>query len=850
MFEAESGKRTGLVLLAVFSAVLCWYISLALTPSFHGKTAKEWAEELESEDREIRSKAVSALINLGPDRHTIPKLINLLRDNEEELRQKILIALMNSSITSEEGVKPIVTAMKDDNVAIKRGCALVLASIRASYPSVIECLQTGLSDSDQSVRRECASALGRIGKAASAAVPDLIKMCSSEEPTNRSVAANSLGQIGGSAESAIPVLRKMLRDKLEVEYVRIISAQALSKIGPGSTEVKEALLEALSFTLGPIRKGASVAIVRLKPIPIMELSELALGPESGAALMAVQAMALCGADASDGADALVKLVESENATLRVEAAKTLGKMGPAGLELLVKLLRSPDRQKQQLALQGFLETGESAGPELLKLLKDSNPQVVAFAAGAIGAYKEEGKTALPLLLQMVESGDEVTGPPAAASFVAGGKHVLPALLKLLEHNNDKVKAIIIPALTRMGSDAVDAHPQLMKLLHSDDLKLRNLVARALSGIGPTGDKVDQVRSRLASGDLLLQWGTALSLINANMDGKADLLEVPLLHILKNGDKGMKTSAAQCLSILGDECRNAAPALAELLKDEDPELRALGVTCLASFKESADFVIPMLSEASKDADPEVRLAVLGSFREFQDSKDAVLQNTLPMLDDPHGEVRQRSFMFMMRMGRLPQSALPYLLRATGHESPDTRLQAWNIIIRQGWDLPEIVSTAVKAFDDSDPMVREASINFYMSLVKTPETAVLERIFKMNSDPNAAIQARVISSMDKLARSLEEQRLALLNALGTKDTRVIQLALLQFVNTPALGRIPPSILIPLAEVDHFQIRISVAEQLGRWGPEARMAVPVLEAMFNDSFIQVRRAAQKALRKIEGE
>ncbi|MDP6505334.1 MAG: HEAT repeat domain-containing protein, partial [Planctomycetota bacterium] len=72
---------------------------------------------------------------------------------------------MNSSINSEEGVKPIVAAMKDNNVAVKRGCALVLASIRAAYPSAVECLRTGLSDPDMSVRRECASALGRLGKA-------------------------------------------------------------------------------------------------------------------------------------------------------------------------------------------------------------------------------------------------------------------------------------------------------------------------------------------------------------------------------------------------------------------------------------------------------------------------------------------------------------------------------------------------------------------------------------------------------------------------------------------------------------------------------------------------------------
>jgi HEAT repeat protein len=847
--ETESNRSTGIALMALCTAGLCWYISSAFTPSFQGKTADEWAAELENADGEIRSRAVSALKNLGPDKHTIPILIKLLREDETALRQKILIALMNSSINSEEGVRPIVAAMKDDNVGVKRGCATILASIRATYPSVVKCLQMGLSDPDKSVRRECAYALGRLGQASSAAVPDLIKMCSSVEPTSRSLAASSLGQIGSSAEPAIPVLRKMLSDKLEVEYVRIISSHALSKIGPSSAEVKEALLEALSYSLAPVRKGASKVIVRLKPIPIKELAELATSPKSRGALMAVKVMALIGVEASDGADALVKLIESENAALRVEAAKALGKIGPAGLERLVKLMRSSDPQKQQLSFRGFSAAGEGAGPELLKLLKANDPQIVALAARAIRTHKKERQLAIPLLLQIVESGNQVTGPPAAVALAANGKQVLPELLKLLEHENDKTKALAIIMSIQMGADA-DTIPALMKLLHSDNLNLRNQTATALLNIDLPPDKVNEVKALLASSDLVLQWCASLLFINATMDGKADLLEEPLLNILKNGDKGMKTSAAQCLSILGDECSNAAPAMANLLKDKDPELRVLGARCLSNFEKAGDFVIPMLSEACKDADPMVRQAALRSFRAFRGFKDVVLRSVLPMLEDSHEDVRHSSFRLIRRMRQLPESVLPLLLKSTGHETPDTRLQAWNVIIRHGWDSPEIASTAAKALNDSDPAVREKAVDVCLSLVKRPEPVVLEKIFQMNSDTSTAVRARVISNMARLARPPAEKRLALLNALRIKDSAVIRLALLHFVNTPALGRIPPAILTPLAEVDHFQIRIMVAEQLGRWGPEARIAIPVLKAMFDDSFIQVRRAAQKALRKIETE
>jgi HEAT repeat protein len=846
----ESKLRSGIVVLALIVAGFCWYVSTALTPSYHGKTADEWAEELESEDREKKSRAISALINLGPNKRTIPKLIELLQDDEEVLRQKILIALMNSSINSEEGVKPIVAAMKDNNVAVKRGCALVLASIRAAYPSVVECLRTGLSDPDMSVRRECASALGRLGKASTAAVPDLIKTCSNAEPTIRSVAASALGQIGGPAESAIPVLKKMLDAKLEVEYVRVISAHSLSKIGPEKAEVKEALLQALSFSLGPVRKGASEAIVRLKPIPVSELEELATGSHPGAALMSVKALALCGAAASDGADALVKLMESEDNRLRTEAAKALGKLGPEGVERLAKLIRSSDPRMQQLALQGFSVADDgAAGPVLLNLLRDGERQVVAHAARAISSYGEESKMALPLLLRLVESGDELTGPAAAIALAAYGRPVLPELLRLLEHENDKAKILVLDALTRMGPDAASAYPTLMKHLRSDNLNLRNRAALALCSIGPPVDQVDEVKARLTSSNLVEQWGAAVSLMNTKMDSKADLLEKPFLNILKNGDREMKISAAQFLGILGDQCRNAAPGIAELLKEEDPGLRALGVRYLPNFKMAADFIVPVLSEASKDADPKVRQAALRGFRAFPDFGDEIVSNVLPRLEDPDGATRYMSLRLLMMQEELPASTVPHLLKATGHESPDTCLQAWEVIIKHGWDTPEIASAAIEALNKTNPAIRERAIEAYLALIQKPGPAVLDRIFNMKEDADAGVRARVISNMTKFGRPPDEQRLALLDALGAKDSTVIRLALQQFVNTPALGRIPPAILTPLAEVDHFHVRIMVAEQLGRWGPEARMAIPVLRGMFDDSFMQVRRAAEKALRKIEG-
>ncbi|MDP6507379.1 MAG: HEAT repeat domain-containing protein, partial [Planctomycetota bacterium] len=184
--------------------------------------------------------------------------------------------------------------------------------------------------------------------------------------------------------------------------------------------------------------------MRLKPIPVSELAELATGPHPGAALMSVKAMALCGAAASDGADALVKLMKSEDSRLRTEAANALGKLGPEGVERLAKLIRSSDPRMQQLALQGFSVADDgAAGPVLLSLLRNGEPQVVAHAARAISSYREESKMALPLLLRLVESGNELTGPAAATALASYGIPVLPELLRLLELENDKAKILVL-----------------------------------------------------------------------------------------------------------------------------------------------------------------------------------------------------------------------------------------------------------------------------------------------------------------------------------------------------------------------------------------------------------------------
>jgi HEAT repeat protein len=110
--------------------------------------------------------------------------------------------------------------------------------------------------------------------------------------------------------------------------------------------------------------------------------------------------ALRALDSHDFAAALVPLLEDAAPEVRAEAARVLPHLAGDGVgpRLAARLAHEDDPRVQERLVDAVAETGcREAAPQILKLLKDPRPQVVAAAVRAAGAL--EMKEAAPLLVQ-------------------------------------------------------------------------------------------------------------------------------------------------------------------------------------------------------------------------------------------------------------------------------------------------------------------------------------------------------------------------------------------------------------------------------------------------------------------
>jgi len=162
---------------------------------FAGRSVRQWANAVGSEDPDMRLTAVRMLVEVGDAAE--PWLIAKLRAGDPHTR---------------------------------RDAALVLKKIRPTSKRAAQALADALEDRDVWVRLRAAQALRAMGQAAQPAVLDLASAMQDEDPRIRVAAAHALGNIGPRALRAHPALIEAMRDKRT--YVRRAAADAMEKIVP------------------------------------------------------------------------------------------------------------------------------------------------------------------------------------------------------------------------------------------------------------------------------------------------------------------------------------------------------------------------------------------------------------------------------------------------------------------------------------------------------------------------------------------------------------------------------------------------------------------------------------------
>ncbi len=239
----------------------------------------------ENEDIRIRASAIIAT-GKARDREAIPRLIEILENENEVEWLRGCAAIALGRIAGDEVADPLIKALQDKDLFVSRAVILALGELKNEealphlkallanqakkdlHPLAINVLAaTGgkkvtstlleaLENENSQVRCNAALALGDL-RSKEAVVP-FLKLMEDENETLRAIAASALGLIGD--KRAADTLIKALEDKADT--VRIIAASSLGYLG--ETKAIAPLERALKDKNKTVRAQAAAALSKLR----------------------------------------------------------------------------------------------------------------------------------------------------------------------------------------------------------------------------------------------------------------------------------------------------------------------------------------------------------------------------------------------------------------------------------------------------------------------------------------------------------------------------------------------------------------------------------------------------------
>ena len=158
-----------------------------------------------------------------------------------------------------------------------------------------------------------------------------------------------------------------------------------------------------------------------------------------------------------------------------------------GARRLVTYLRLPRWMEADRCGAVYLlgRCGVRAVPALVRILRDTDDEVRAWAAEALGEIGPEAKVAIPALMKAL--GDSKGGVRLCAARALGrvgpeAKAAVPALIKALGDSDYIMRECAAGALGAIGPEAKVAVPALVKLSEDASFVVRQAAAAALKKI--------------------------------------------------------------------------------------------------------------------------------------------------------------------------------------------------------------------------------------------------------------------------------------------------------------------------------------------------------------------------------
>jgi len=240
---------------------------------------------LNSEENEIRLNAALVSAEIGvPAIEATTELIDLFQNDEDAIIRAaatFAIGCIGDATKKQFAIREFMVALKDEDLHVRYHAAHALDKIGSVDKEVLSALtETMLTDPSFGIQRQIAFNLGNLGEASLNALPTLIEGTSSEDERHRWWSCYAIwcicSGVGENAKSAIPALKK---EMLDISNYRDenggppmkYAIHALGEIGPIVIEVDSEVIPILGDIMRNNdeyhnRKAAAIALQKILQI--------------------------------------------------------------------------------------------------------------------------------------------------------------------------------------------------------------------------------------------------------------------------------------------------------------------------------------------------------------------------------------------------------------------------------------------------------------------------------------------------------------------------------------------------------------------------------------------------------
>jgi HEAT repeat protein len=578
-------------------------------------------ETWSKQDSFNRPGVIRALAQFGPKaKPATPKLIEALTSQDTRVREQAAIALRQ---IGTDAVPSLANTLTEPDPRLRRTAAAILAEIGPAAECAIPTLTQTLRDPDGSVRVQAAQALWEVEHSAEKVIPVLLNGLQEKNVMLRRSSARLLAEIAGVPQESIPALRAALKDQDLV--VRVNAAVCLCGIHPkplrrpGRSQVHQA-----SAPPEQVKEAVAVLLPALK--------------NKGLRNQAVEALAKAGPEAKDAIPALLGELEDdkEDYAFAGRIGSAVGQiLGAEGAETLLRGLDSAPKRLRPLFVQALGQAGAAGSMTLLKFIDDGDSTVRVVAVRSLGQAGWQTAETVPALIkalrdsnaQVRREGIRALGRIGrGAKGVASAPEAVSALTQILKGGQAEERILAAETLGYVQPSSQQAVSVLVEMAQSDGLGLRRQAIAALGRIaehrvqaieGGTLDTLEKaaipaLAESIDSWDATLRLEAAFAL--AQMEASphfafgAPLSEKVLsvlLEVVRERNHPMRTRAMEALSRCGAGGEEVVAALTRALGDGGPP-RVKAAESLGRLGPPAKSAVPILADLLKEPDAETRI----------------------------------------------------------------------------------------------------------------------------------------------------------------------------------------------------------------------------------------------------